>query len=70
MVAECCASMKVSLRKDIGKVSGFQRKRILAKGPSWPPSLSKTQNPTHMEGEVHFLSSIFLVTPWAAFEID
>ena len=34
---------------------------------SWLPSISNTHEPTQIEYEVQSLSSVLLVTPWAAF---
>ena len=41
MVAECCVAMWDVLLKQSMKVSDFQRKWVLMKGPSWSLSLSK-----------------------------
>ena len=69
MVDECHAIMQDVLHTRRRKVSDFQWRQILMKGMSWPPSLSKTQDPTRTEFEVQHLSSAFLVTSKTAFAI-
>ena len=60
MVDECCSAMWAVLRKERRKVCDFQRRQVLMKELSCPPSLRKMKAPSRMECDVLFFEFLFV----------